>query len=444
MAVKAGYKQTEIGLIPENWEFKTFGQLFDFSGGYSASRDQLSTNGHLYLHYGDIHTSTKCTIDTRLDFHNIPKLEIDIRDISYRSLLNNGDVVFVDASEDDAGVSKHVVIINNDNIPFISGLHTIVAKDKTNEIDNNFKRFCFQANYVRKLFQFYAVGTKVSGISKSNIPKLKLVVPHLPEQQAIAEALSDVDQLIASLDQLIEKRRALKTATMQQLLTGKTRLAGFSASSKLIQTDIGALPKEWPIVQLKSIINPKRPIRYGIVQPGNYDANGRYMIRGQDYSEAKGWADPNDVFKVSAEIEMRYQNARVITGDLIMTIVGYCGHVEIVPEWLNGANLTQTTVRIAIDITKGDAKFCKYVLSSKIGRLQVASYLKGAAQPGLNCGDVEKFFLPFPSLSEQQAIAEVLSDMDAEITELEQRRDKTQAIKQGMMQELLTGRTRLI
>jgi type I restriction enzyme S subunit len=168
------------------------------------------------------------------------------------------------------------------------------------------------------------------------------------------------------------------------------------------------------------------------------------MIRGQDYSEVKGWATPTDVFRVSPGIEERYRNARVKTGDLIMTIVGYCGHVEMIPSWLDGANLTQTTVRIAIQPDKAVSAFCKYVLLSPTGRNQVASYIKGAAQPGLNCGDVEKFLLPVPPLSEQTAIAEVLSDMDAELEALEQRRDKTRALKQGMMQELLTGRTRLV
>jgi type I restriction enzyme S subunit len=168
------------------------------------------------------------------------------------------------------------------------------------------------------------------------------------------------------------------------------------------------------------------------------------MIRGQDYSESKGWASPADIFRVSAGIEERYRNARVRTGDLIMTIVGYCGHVEQVPDWLDDANLTQTTARIAIDAARAVGEFCKYALQSAIGKTQVASYIKGAAQPGLNCGDVEQFLLPIPSRAEQRAIAAVLSDMDGELTALEQRRAKTQLLKQGMMQELLTGRTRLL
>ena len=168
------------------------------------------------------------------------------------------------------------------------------------------------------------------------------------------------------------------------------------------------------------------------------------MIRGQDYSAVNGWASPEDVFRVSHSVEHRYRNARVKAGDLIMTIVGYCGHIEQIPEWLDGANLTQTTARISIDDSRANSSFCKYALQSSYGARQVAEHLKGAAQPGLNIGDVEKFLIPLPLLDEQIAIAEALSDMDAEITALETQRAKTAQLKQGMMQELLTGRIRLV
>ena len=252
MEVRPGYKKTEMGVIPEEWdgdyiedvalvatgqtrlpgfhgewEVKTLGDLFNFSGGYSASRSQLSTEGHCYLHYGDIHGATKTCVDARADYQDIPKLNIPLKRVSPGSLLKDGDVVFVDASEDDEGTSKHVVVVNKDSVPFISGLHTIVAKSKTNELVHEYRRYCFQTAAVRQQFRFYAVGKKVSGISKTNIPKLTLPVPSVPEQRAIATALSDVDALLGGLDRLIAKKRDLKQATMQQLLTGQTRLPGF-------------------------------------------------------------------------------------------------------------------------------------------------------------------------------------------------------------------------
>jgi type I restriction enzyme S subunit len=216
--------QTRLPGFHGGWEVKRLGELFNFSGGYSASRDQLSTEGHCYLHYGDIHGSTKTCIDTEADFQDIPKLDIHLKRVSSASLLDDGDVVFVDASEDDAGTSKHVVVVNKGKKPFISGLHTIVAKSKTDELAYEYRRYCFQTPAIRQQFLFYSVGTKVSGISKSNIPKLTLSFPSVPEQTAIAEVLSDMDAELAALTQRRDKTRALKQATMQELLTGRTRL----------------------------------------------------------------------------------------------------------------------------------------------------------------------------------------------------------------------------
>jgi type I restriction enzyme S subunit len=206
------------------WEVKRLGDLFSFNGGFSASRDQLSTEGYCYLHYGDIHTSNKTFMDVRSEYHNIPKLDIPLKKVSTASLLDDGDVVFVDASEDDEGTSKHVVVVNPDNAPFISGLHTIVAKSRANQLDHNYRRYCFQTAAVKTQFLFFAVGTKVSGISKTNIAKITLPVPTGPEQAAIAAILSDMDAQIAALEAKLAKARQLKLGMMQELLTGRIRL----------------------------------------------------------------------------------------------------------------------------------------------------------------------------------------------------------------------------
>jgi type I restriction enzyme S subunit len=117
--------------------------------------------------------------------------------------------------------------------------------------------------------------------------------------------------------------------------------------------------------------------------------------------------------------------------------------VEIIPNWLNGANLTQTTVRISIDSLKAVNKFCKYQLQSSFGKVQVSKYLKGAAQPGLNCGDVENFYLALPSKKEQQAIAQALFETDELLQKLDEFIIKKKNLKKGAMQELLTGKKRL-
>jgi type I restriction enzyme S subunit len=216
--------KTRLAGFDCEWKEKPLGKLFAFSGGYSASRDQLSTEGHCYLHYGDIHGSTKVAVDASADYEIIPKLEVSLSQVSSKSLLENGDVVFVDASEDDEGASRHVVIVNTEKIPFIAGLHTIVAKSKADELTHAYRRYCFQTAAIRQQFLFYAVGTKVTGISKTNIGRIKLTFPCVREQTAIAEVLIDMDGELLALQTRRKKTLDLKQAMMQELLTGKTRL----------------------------------------------------------------------------------------------------------------------------------------------------------------------------------------------------------------------------
>lgn len=218
--------QTRLPGFGGEWEVKRLGDLFAFSGGHTASRDQLSNSGYCYLHYGDIHKSTKTYIDLEAEYLDIPKLTVRLSDVTPSAMLKDGDVVFVDASEDDDGTSRHIVVVNPLEKPYISGLHTIVAKAKGDLLDKGFKRFCFQTKSIKQQFQFFAVGTKVSGISKTSIAKIELKFPPMAEQTAIATVLSDMDAELAALEARRDKTRGLKQGMMQALLTGRIRLVG--------------------------------------------------------------------------------------------------------------------------------------------------------------------------------------------------------------------------
>jgi len=215
------------------WLTYSLDDLFIFNGGYTATREKLSDEGYCYLHYGDIHGSKKAFIDVGKEYTYIPKLMVDIKKISSKVLLSDGDVVFVDASEDDDGTSRHVVIKNSEQVPFIAGLHTIVAKSKTNLLDNGYRQYCFQSNEVKFQFKFYAVGTKVSGVSKTNIGKITVTIPaKIDEQKYIAEILSDMDSEISVLENKLSKYRQIKQGMMQELLTGRIRLYERGATGK--------------------------------------------------------------------------------------------------------------------------------------------------------------------------------------------------------------------
>lgn len=400
----SGFKETEIGVLPEDWVLKIFSELFEFSGGYSASREQLSANGYCYLHYGDIHGSSKTYLDIDVDYLDIPKLNIPLKKISSKSLLKDGDVVFVDASEDDAGTSKHIVILNKSNIPFISGLHTIVAKSKTDDLVRDYKKYCFQSSAIRSQFLFYAVGTKVSGISKSNIAKLLVPVPPYAEQLKIAEALTDLDALLDSLDRLIVKKRELKEATVQKLLTGQLRLPGFS--------------EKWKEKRLGELLTYEQPTNY-LVKTNVYDAKFEVPVLTAGKTFLLGFTNETDgIFK----------NIPTIIFDDFTTASKY-------------VDFPFKAKSSAMKMLKPKSKDINLKFIYEI--MQLINFQVGEHKRHW-ISEFQNIEIKVPSELEQNAIAATLLDIDAEIFALVSRREKTLSIKQGMMQELLTGKTRLI
>ena len=436
MQIENGHKHAEVGGIPKDWRVGTLAQCVraDAPICYGILMPGKFVNGGIPvikvrdISQGKIEKANLLLTDPAID-ESYARSRLRPMDVLITIRGTTGRVAIVPGDLNGANITQDTARVRlNDNVSSEFLFHCLHSRDLQDQIALN------------------TIGQAVKGINIADVKRLQVPLPPLAEQRAIAEALSDVDALINALDALITKKRHIKQGTMQQLLTGKKRLPGFSGSSndQFEKTQVGVFPSDWSFPILGELVDKTRSIRYGIVQPGKFDPKGRLMVRGQDYS--KGWVPPSQLFRVSDPIEIRYQNARLRSGDLIITIVGAgTGHVEVIPNWLDGANLTQTTARIAIDPKKANSKFCKHQLKTKVGTQQVANYVKGGAQPGLNCGDVERFVVPMPpTIAEQSAIAAVLSDMDSEIAALEQKRDKTKLIKQGMMQELLTGKTRLI
>lgn len=210
------------GFEGSEWKEELFGELFSIGSSLSASRVQLGDRGIYYLHYGDIHSNDDYYIDVKAKEYLLPRL--DVNRPADKFLLNEGDIVFVDASEDYDGASKYVVISNPERIPFISGLHTIPARSKNTVMSTMFKRYCFQSYDIKKQIAFYATGMKVLGLNKGNLCKITVKYPSLPEQTAIANILSTADHEIGLLEQELEQWLVKKKNLMQLLLTGLVRV----------------------------------------------------------------------------------------------------------------------------------------------------------------------------------------------------------------------------
>jgi len=438
MEMKSGYKQTEAGVIPNEWEVVPIGSLiFDYRGGASLKPSDFTSMGVKVLPKGGVGRTGWLNVAEDEQKYCSPEYAA----ANYRNQVDETYTIVVLRDLVPSGPSIGLIVQIRDKETYVlaQGVYGFKVNEKAVP---GYLVHLSNTNWYRKMANSIMVGSTQVHITNTAYKKVLIPLPPLAEQEAIAEALSDADALIKALEQLLAKKRQVKQGAMQELLTGKKRLAG-TKKTEIVQTELGRFPADWILTPLGTLVDPNRSIRYGIVQPGDYDRQGRFMIRGQDYS--KGWVASSEVFRVSDAVEAKYKNARVKTGDLIMTIVGTCGLVETIPDWLDGANLTQTTARVAILPSKANSAFCKYMLQTEAGSLQVNNFMKGAVQPGLNCADVEKFLIPLPAdRTEQTAIAEILSDMDAEVTALEAKLSKAREVKAGMMQELLTGRIRLV
>lgn len=215
--VPVGYKKTQFGVFPDDWVTdKTLGDIFLFYGGLGISREQLGGKGIAYLHYGDMHKGTFKKVAYE-QYSLLPKYDIQL-DGNETFLMKDGDVVFLDASEDLEGTSRSVLIDNPNNNFFIAGLHTTLGKSKDDFLDKWYKQYITTTDSVKKQFQKLAVGFKVYGVNRKEITKIIIPCPRKKsEQNRIAEILSKWDKTIELQKKLIEKLELQKKALMQKI-----------------------------------------------------------------------------------------------------------------------------------------------------------------------------------------------------------------------------------
>ena len=410
--MKPGYKQTEVGVIPEEWSIRPLGLICDVRDGTHES-PRFFKDGIPFV-------TSKNIVDGRLDLENVSfisksdafefdkRSKVDRNDILLSMIGTIGSAVLVDCEP--AFCIKNVALIKPRKVAPTYLIRLINAP----------------------VFQKYLADNLDGGIQKfislGKLRQLFIPLPDEAEQRAIATALSDVDGLLGGLDRLIAKKRDLKQAAMQQLLTSQTRLPGFHG--------------EWEVKRLGDVIThcfsgatPRRN------RPEFYKGNIRWITSGElNYNVIT-----NTIEKISTEAVAETNLTIHPVGTFLMAITGLeaegtrgaCGIV--------GAPSTTNQSCMAVFPTAalaGEYLFHYYVFRGKFLALQ---YCQGTKQQSYTASLVKQLPIDLPpTLPEQTAIAEVLTEMDGELAVLEQRREKTRALKQAMMQELLTGRIRLV
>ncbi|WP_434777106.1 restriction endonuclease subunit S [Neisseria sp. Ec49-e6-T10] len=441
--IPQGYKLTELGVIPEDWDITTYGIVFNFLSTANNSRNDLTTNGNIgYIHYGDIHTKWNFLLN--VNKIEIPYLKKNI--LVAASYIKDGDVIMADASEDYEGIGKSIEILGLKDKKIISGLHTFLLRDTNNIYANGFKAYLHSISSVKKSFDKLATGLKVYGLSKSALKSICIPIPPKEEQTAIANALSDIDTLINQLKKLIAKKQAIKTSTMQQLLTGKTRLPAFAyredgSLKGTKQSELGEIPEDWEIYQVGDCCE----ILTGFPFPSEqYCKDGVRLLRGSNIKRGTiDWAE--NITEYWSEITAAVKQYELLEGDIVISMDGSLvgkSFSQIKCSDLP-ALLLQRVARVRSKVT--NINYLKEWICSIFFTQYCDTVKTVTAIPHISPIDIKSFklFIPKNNL-EQTAIAAILSDMDKEIITLEKRLAKTELIKQGMMQELLTGKTRLI
>ncbi len=364
MELKRGYKQTEVGVIPNDWIADKLGNFVSLQRGHDLTwRDRRQ---------GDVPVMGSAGQN---GFHD--------------TALAKSPGVVLGRSGASFGQAHYC---ENDFWPHNTALYVT-------DFRGNDPLFVF---YFLKAIDFtrHNSGGAQQSLNRNFIYPIPVGVPPPPEQRAIAAALSDVDSLIGGLEQLIAKKRDLKQAAMQQLLTGRKRLAGFRG--------------EWAVKRLGDVLK----VRHGKSQQGITAPDGKYPIL----------ASGGEIGRTNSYI---YDKPSVL--------IGRKGTIDS-PQYVDSPFWSVDTLFFTEISSGADAKFVFY----KFTMIRWRSYNEASGVPSLNAKTIENIEIQIPAHAEQTAIAEVLSDMDAELAALEQRRAKTRALKQGMMQELLTGRTRLL
>ena len=391
------------------WKKKRFGDVCTFLPTANNPRADLEGRGNVgYIHYGNVHAHPLPVLDC--GHHELPRIKE--HRIGNASWLRDGDLVMVDASEDLAGLGKSVEVLSTGSDKIVAGLHTILCRGRSGHWAPGFKSYLQYIPAFRSALTRMASGISVYAISRKQLADIVLALPSPSEQVAIVAVLSDVDGLIESLEVLIAKKRAVKTATMQQLLTGRTRLAGFSGS--------------WSEKTLGSL---------AVVVMGQSPSSMSYNSHGKGLPLIQGNADIEN--RRTIDRVWTTQASKVCSfGDLLLTVRAPVGYVAV-------ASRTACLGRGVCGLKPCcDSAFLFYALLHAENCWQ--SFEQGSTFTAANSEQIRQFRLRVPDeRTEQGAIAAVLSDIDAEIVALERRLAKVRALEQGAMQQLLTGRIRL-
>lgn len=432
--MKEGYKKTELGWIPREWRvIGTEEILIDEKNsikigpfGSQLKKEYLTNSG--YKVYGQENVF-------RNDF-NLGDRYIDQEryDLLKSSSLKPGDLVI-----SMMGTVGKTAIIPNDIKKGIMDSHLIRLRVDEEVYNKKLLQQIIQnSTLVKNQIKKLSVGGIMEGLSSTIIKQLKFPLPLLKEQQKIENILSSVDSQIEDADKIIEKTKELKKGLMQRLLTKGIGHKEFKKS------EVGEIPLEWKVIELQDLYveNIRDFGSFSTTKLIEYVESGIPYLRSENFRGNK--IVLNNISYITDEVDLLLDKSYVNKGNILFTKIGNIGCAY----WYNGelgerCNSNATIAKISIDNEKYDPQYIVYYLVSTQCRKQYVGSII-STPPRINMGEINKLKIALPDLEEQRQIANILSSIDSQIEEYENKRVKLEEVKKGLMQQLLTGKLRVI
>lgn len=428
-------KQTEVGLIPDDWEVIKFGDKVDiFRGGSPRPIERyITTNayGINWIKIGDVRPNDKYICQTEEKI--IPEGKSRSREVKKGDFILSNSMSF-----------GRPYILNIDGC-IHDGWLTI--QNYSESFDKEFLYYLLGSDEVFKQYVQMAAGSSVQNLNKEKVADLQLKVPPLAEQERIAKALSDVDALISTTEKLLQKKKNIKQGAMQNLLTGKKRLPGFAKSTRTKMTELGEIPEDWEVKSLGDIFSIKHGYGFEgqffssennqhiVVTPGNFKLEGGFQKQKQPIYYTGTYPD---------EFKLKPNNLIIMMTDLSKNS-DTLGNPAIVPD---DGNYYLHNQRIGLIQIHNDSFVKDYIyllLCTKEYHESVVATAAGSTVKHTSPNRIYSINLIVSTSKEEQiAIAKVLSSMDKEIETLNTKLEKYRNLKTAMMQQLLTGKIRLV
>jgi len=418
--------------IPEEWDYVELEKLTDEKSairmgpfGSSLKKEELVGKGIMTLWIENI-VNNEFSWDykqyiTKEKFEELRGFEVKPDDVLITMMGTVGRVAIVPKDIGTAIITSHLLKITLDQKKCLP----------------KFLYYFLQSYFIHRQLLRESRGIVMSGLNTEIIKSLLIKVPKLPEQKKIALILSNIDELILKQQQVIEQTQKLMKGQMQKLLTKGINHTKFSKRPWLFGKKI-EIPVEWELKRIKDVTEVSVGL---VINPSTYfDDNGTVpMITGKNVTENGIVLDKVDF--ISEKSNKLLDKTRIWSGDLVTMRVGYPGRTSLVKDEHDGINCA--SVIITRKSKKIDSQFLYYLSNSELISKQVTKYEAGSAQKVINIDSWENFLIPFPPLPEQQKIASILSNLDLLIQQEKQYKEKLQKIKRGLMQQLLTGKTRV-